>query len=190
MRGRPRQFNRREALDQAARLFRERGFAATTMSALSRAMGMGEQSIYNAFGNKEAVFQAALEHYCQGAQRALQDLEAGHPDPRTAIECFFTRIIEGIAADGQPCLVAQSCLNDVSQKRAIAGIINGQMERVQGAFEAAIRAGIDQGVFDCEDPAGLARYLNLTLQGLNIMARTTTSKEQLEALIARALQQL
>ena len=62
-RGRPRKFDEQEVLDRAVAVFRERGYRGASMQVLSAAMGIGEQSIYNAFGTKEQLYAAALGRY-------------------------------------------------------------------------------------------------------------------------------
>src|SRR6202035_971093 len=62
-RGRPRAYDPEVALDSAAQIFWEHGFDDATLDDLSTAMGMGRPSIYNAFGDKEALFLRALERF-------------------------------------------------------------------------------------------------------------------------------
>ena len=62
-RGRPRAFDRDAALTQAMHLFWRKGFAATSISDLTAAMGIGSPSLYAAFGSKEGLYTEALRHY-------------------------------------------------------------------------------------------------------------------------------
>src|ERR1700752_2149636 len=58
----PRQDNRRvQLLDAAARLFRERGFHATSMRDIAKAVGMLSGSIYYHFNSKEEMLLAVYE---------------------------------------------------------------------------------------------------------------------------------
>jgi AcrR family transcriptional regulator len=65
-RGRPRAFDEGEVLDVAMRMFWDHGFDGTSIGELKDAMGINRRSIYAAFGNKEALFTAALERYVAG----------------------------------------------------------------------------------------------------------------------------
>ena len=94
-RGRPRKFDEEQVLGKAAQLFRERGYGATSMQALSQAMEMGEQSIYNAFGGKESVFQHALERYCVEAESFFAGLTAPGAS-LGAIESFFSMVFSWV----------------------------------------------------------------------------------------------
>src|SRR5260221_7254464 len=60
-RGRPREFDMEAALDKAARVFRERGYHATSIADLTEAMELASGSVYKAFKDKRAVFLAAFD---------------------------------------------------------------------------------------------------------------------------------
>ena len=56
----------KELLDRALDLFLEYGFEATTIEAISSALGMSRRTIYARYGDKDTLFRAAL-------QRAIDD---------------------------------------------------------------------------------------------------------------------
>ena len=55
-RGRPREFDRTEALNQAMKIFWQKGYTATSMNDLDEAMGIKSPSLYAAFGSKEDLY--------------------------------------------------------------------------------------------------------------------------------------
>src|SRR5687768_10424816 len=61
--GRPRSFDRDVALEQAMRLFWEKGYDETSIGDLTRVMGIAAPSLYAAFGDKRALFEEAVELY-------------------------------------------------------------------------------------------------------------------------------
>lgn len=61
--GRPREYDEKGVLYVALRLFWERGFEATSVEALTAAMGLSKSSFYCAFGSKRGVLLAALQCY-------------------------------------------------------------------------------------------------------------------------------
>src|SRR3984957_1525031 len=64
-RGRPRVFNRDEALSLATRLFWLKGYDGTSILDLTDAIGIEAPSLYAAFGSKKELYAAALRHYGQ-----------------------------------------------------------------------------------------------------------------------------
>ena len=61
--GRPRTFDRDEALKKAMMMFWEKGYEGTTMSDLINAVGMKAPSVYAAFGNKDQLFNEVIQLY-------------------------------------------------------------------------------------------------------------------------------
>ena len=62
---RTKEFDRDAALDRAMHVFWKKGYEATSLPDLLQAMGIARQSLYDTFGEKHALFMAALERYTQ-----------------------------------------------------------------------------------------------------------------------------
>src|SRR6516225_9335501 len=78
----PRQDNRRLLLlDAAARLFSERGFHATSMRDLARAVGMLSGSIYYHFESKEEMLLAVYEEGVRRVAAAVEQAVADQTEP-------------------------------------------------------------------------------------------------------------
>ena len=84
-RGRPRSFDRAEALRRAMDVFWEHGYETTSINDLTAAMGINSPSLYAAFGCKEELFREAVAHYNDtlGATAAAELRE--RPTAREAI---------------------------------------------------------------------------------------------------------
>ena len=106
--GRPRGFDEKRALDAATRVFAAKGYESASLADLTSAMGVNRFSLYATFGNKEALFVKAMEHYmtaikafvsdCMAAnsgresvERLLRGSAAGFTDPNAHGICFLTQ---------------------------------------------------------------------------------------------------
>src|ERR1700749_3660752 len=117
-RGRPRAFDRDEALDRAMHLFWRRGYEATSVSDLTEAMGITPPSLYAAFGDKKRLFLETVDRYQSGpgsfAQAAFTDPTAERP-----MRLLMLDTIDSFFEPGNPkgCMVvlaATNCTSDSS----------------------------------------------------------------------------
>lgn len=72
---RPKSYERTEVLDCAVRLFWDKGYEGTHLGELVETTGLNRFSLYNEFGGKAGLFQAALEHYVDGLAELFELLE-------------------------------------------------------------------------------------------------------------------
>ena len=67
-------FDTEEVLDRALRVFWRNGYEGTSMQDLVDGMQINRASIYDTFGNKEALYLRALQRYQNQNQDQLQQL--------------------------------------------------------------------------------------------------------------------
>src|SRR5271170_6529024 len=92
--GRPREFDEITALQAATDCFWQHGYEATSMRDLAASMGLTAPSLYNAFGDKQALFTQALQRYLDGTTHdRLGRYETSLP-PKEAIHQFFAEIVD------------------------------------------------------------------------------------------------
>ncbi|MCL2542545.1 MAG: TetR/AcrR family transcriptional regulator [Nocardioidaceae bacterium] len=70
--------SREELLEGAARLFAERGYAGTSVAALSDATGLPKSAIYHHFHSKGGVLSAVME---RGLNDFFEAMRAAHAEP-------------------------------------------------------------------------------------------------------------
>ena len=61
--GRPKSYDHEQVLKKAMLQFWQAGFAETSLSDLETATSLNRYSLYKGFGDKEALFEQALEYY-------------------------------------------------------------------------------------------------------------------------------
>ena len=105
--GRPREFDRSQALHVAVDLFWRNGYGATSLDDLTQAMGIGRSSFYGTFVSKHAVLLEALERYTGELVSRLDAAAQKQKEPGRAI----LAILEIVACTEQPdrgCLFVNS----------------------------------------------------------------------------------
>src|SRR4030088_2440321 len=83
--GRPREFDIDAALDKSVRVFREKGYHATSISDLTEAMELASGSVYKAFKDKQAVFLATFEREGMKRGEALRRVVSAAKSGRDGI---------------------------------------------------------------------------------------------------------
>lgn len=187
--GRPRAFDREQALQQAMDVFWRYGYEGASLAELTRAMGINPPSLYAAFGNKEGLFRAVLDRY--GERRAdFMDDVLSAPTSREAAERYL-RGWAGLGCDpGKPagCLILQSGLACGAGGEAVAGELNELRKDPECRLRARFERGRDEGDLPPGvDPAAFARYLGAVTQGMSVQAASGASRADLEQVAEMAL---
>lgn len=187
-RGRPRSFDRETALEKAVLAFWERGYEATSVSDLTRVMGIGAPSLYAAFGDKQALFHEAVlsygARYAAFGDRAL----AEEPTARTAVARTLREAAVMYTDPGHPqgCLFAHAAINCSTPE--VAESLRERRNATIAAFESRIRADIAAGELPVDtDAATLARHAGAVIQGMSQQARDGATRQELEAVAELAM---
>jgi TetR/AcrR family transcriptional repressor of nem operon len=191
MKGRPREFDREEALDQAMNLFWSKGYAATGVADLCDSMGLGRQSLYNTYGDKESLFKEALAHYegtMLGPVVALMEAPgSGVESVRQVLDMWEQRGLEG---GTQGCLMANSIAEFGMRAPQFSEQLTAMLGRVEKAFRTALeRAAANGELPEGRDPQALARLFTTIGQGLSTVGKLDASGAMVRdsAAVARAL---
>ena len=191
--GRQREFDKQVALDAAMKVFWANGYSGTSLSELTDVMGINKPSLYAAFGNKEALFISALDHYLgeHGAPHS-QELHAPNKSLRSRLRAYLNSIARMVCDPSLPggCFVATTtsesggdCL-PADASRAIARINQLTHESLVDFFRREVSAGnLAKGT----SPEDLADYLLALQYGLGVMARNGTDLETLDRVIECAV---
>lgn len=185
--GRHREFDSAQALERALDIFWRQGYRGTSISDLEAAMGIGRTSIYSTFGDKEALFFAALDLYVERHMRPSLDRLTEMADVRTAILDHF-RALRSFLTDPQlplGCLltnVATECDRGSSPLgRKLAMLIG----RNESALYQALRNGQARGeIGPAVDVRAVARYFAMAIQGMSVMAKAYLDPAALDDVVA------
>ncbi|MEW2509534.1 TetR/AcrR family transcriptional regulator [Streptomyces sp. NPDC046870] len=187
-RGRPRSFDRATALEKALMAFWERGYEATSVSDLTRLMGIGAPSLYAAFGDKRTLFDEVVRVYA-GSHGAFTDRAlVEEPTARAGVARMLREAAAEYTDPAHPhgCLIVHAATNCTSPE--VAALLRDMRNANIAAIEARIRADIAAGLLpDGTDAAALARHTGAMIQGMSQQARDGARREELEALAEIAM---
>lgn len=183
---RPREFDEEKVLELAVEQFWEHGYEATSIRDLALAMGLTTASVYNAFGDKRAVYRRALDFY---VERSFGDRVGRFESkpPRQAISAFFSEIIERSLADTKRkgCMLVNSALEVAPHDEEFQRVVASVLVQVEAFFLRCVEKGQENGsVCNRQRASDLAGTLLGTLLGIRVLARTRPEKELLEGLIS------
>ncbi|MFN3262446.1 MAG: TetR/AcrR family transcriptional regulator [Pikeienuella sp.] len=184
-------FDRDAALDAAMRLFWAKGFDATSIQMLEEATGLGRGSLYNAFGDKEALFLAALRRYAERAAAPVSATLEG-ASLEEGLRRLFAGMIARMDEPGRPkgCLLVNSCAaasGSPEGARFAAAALRGMEEGFASVFAAAQAAG---GLPGDADIRALARFFSAVAQSLGLLHRAGAERRALEDVARTALSAL
>ena len=185
-RGRPRGFDRANALLRALELFWERGFEGTSMSELTAAMGISAPSLYTAFGSKEELFRESVAYYNDPERsptaRALRD----EPTARQAVEAMLRDNARSYTDPATPrgCLIVLSATTCTPSSTGIRDLLTNLRDQDRHAVRMRLERAVTEGELPGSvDTAALAAFVLTVLHGLSIQARDGASADALDAVV-------
>ena len=190
-RGRPRSYDPDTALDCAANVFWANGFSDTSLDELSAAMGMGRPSIYNAFGDKEALFLRALERFRETiGSTPLRALRA-EAAIRDGLAAFFREIVAYSTADESHlgCLLGSVAV--VSELPSVRAFLAANLATLEAEIVEHLAGAVERGDLPTSYPIlqGARRIVD-TMLALNTRARLGIPRGELLADAADAVEQV
>ncbi|MGH9502745.1 MAG: TetR/AcrR family transcriptional regulator [Terriglobales bacterium] len=189
LKGRPRSFDVDKALECALRVFWSKGYEGTSLSDLTRAMGINRPSLYAAFGDKEALFRRVLDRYANGPAAYIREgLE--QPTARSVVEHLLRGAAEVMTDPHNPagCMMVQAALSCNQAVEPVREELTLRRTTGQAALRQRLKRAKAEGDLPrSSNPADLARYIATVVYGMSVQAAGGASRRELRRVADTAL---
>ena len=186
---RPREFDKEEVLEKAMRLFQRRGYEATSVQELTEATGLSRSSLYDTFGEKNALYLAVLNHYVERRGTAMRAAFSQPGSKKEAITAAFAGRLEAILADRERgCLAVDATTELALHDQEVARLMSRYMATSEEVLRGAIIEAQQQGEINpAKDPQVLALALVNALQGLRVVGKASGDRQMLNMIVQGTL---
>lgn len=175
---RPQEFDSQFAIDASMAVFWERGLHRTSVDDLLLASGLARSSLYNSFGGKQAMFEAAVQRYVELQETRLQaTLDSG------SLEHALSKLFHGVVNDnneGRGCLLV-NCASAASQREAeeLPGLRTAFSRMFSVVQSRIYRAQQSGEISESVSAADAAMLVCATLSGFRVFRKAGIPKEKI-----------
>lgn len=181
---RPRSFDEATVLHGAMHAFRRTGFAAASIKELEEATGLSAGSIYNSFGDKHGLFDAAFDHYLEAV---LRQRIATHADPQlglAGVRKLFRTLLAEPRGERHGCLITNTAIEFGASEAKRQAAVHRGFEILQATLLERLTQARAAGLLaPTITPAVAAVKLLALYQGVLVLVRSGFDKRQLAAAI-------
>ncbi|MEQ5238716.1 TetR/AcrR family transcriptional regulator [Proteus terrae] len=180
MSGRPKEYDDQKVIEAAMNVFWDHGYEASGTQALCEETGMGRGSLYHAFGNKQGLYQKALQYYQEMGINRQKDILSSQENPKQKL---LNLLNWGIEIDQDPenprgCLALHSVLERSHKDPQIQSINQQYLLRLELLVKAVITEGVKQAEFpDSTNISTSSKAFLSGYYGLRIMGVTLTDRD-------------
>lgn len=189
IRGRPRTFDRGEALVRAMEVFWVKGYEGAQLVDLTAAMGINPPSFYAAFESKMQIFREAVSLYVEtvGATsvNALNHAQTARAGLQAMLNCNIDVALSNRAGG---CLMVLGVVNNLPDNIEAYAYLKAERKKLRSLICKRIKRGITEGDLPVDTKANaLAAYVLGVTQAISFQARDGASKAELKQLVTAAM---
>jgi TetR/AcrR family transcriptional repressor of nem operon len=186
------EFDRRQVLEAAMKLFWARGYVATSLPGLLATMGIARSSFYASFGTKRKLFMECLELFGDRTL-AIVDEDVRRLPAAALPRAFFEATLLDVSQRkvNQGCMMVNTVLELADVDAELNQLASQKLSAIENAFALAFEQAQQKGELDStRSPAELASLVMTINLGLRVQSRQNQSRQQLKPIIENSLSML
>ncbi|UXN75819.1 TetR/AcrR family transcriptional regulator (plasmid) [Devosia sp. A8/3-2] len=189
---RSKEFDHDVALAGALEVFWTKGYEGASTDDLLKSMKIGRQSMYDTFGDKQALFLESLRCYHKLDNKNFFDHPGDNPSPLDVLQGFlaiFTR--RSAEENARGCMGINATTAFRNAQPEVTALARGTATSVQTMLAGLVEAAKERGdLAKSVNATAAASFLYATLQGLTVRARAGASRDELAVVADFAIKAL
>lgn len=184
-RGRPRTFDPDQVLENAMQLFWSQGYEATSLQDLLLATGLSKSSLYESFGNKQSLFEAAFTRYFDSRSQQMRERLQQAESPLGFIRgCLLSVLEDAQQQTPRGCMLVNVANEFSTGDPAVQPLIELATRRFRQVFEQAFNQAQACGELSTsQSPVALALFMHCAMSGLRTQAKSGIARNELLSVI-------
>jgi AcrR family transcriptional regulator len=186
---RTRRFDEQSLLDCAQEAFWVNGYDRTSIEDVSVASGVGNGSIYAAYGSKLGLFLAVFSRYCEGRVELVDSVVSAHTgDFESTVAHYLDEIVADCTShdDRRGCLMLNSLAELGSRFPDVVTVGTRTISAMEKVVADRIAEKVANGEIDLDNEQvdALSAHIVLVSQGLISLSHIGVPKARLSAIAA------
>ena len=167
-------------------VFWEKGYEGTSIHNLEQAMGLNRTSIYNAFGNKRAIFNRVLMCYKESVMSALfADLQNA-PNIKEGVRRLLYGALDIHFDEDNPggCLMVLSMLEDNQHDEQARAAMQEAFHNLKNTVQTMLSKAKKAGELSPDlDTGSMATTIATTMSGMMVLGKANFTRAALKKTI-------
>lgn len=165
-------FDRNEKLDLAMHVFWEKGYAATSVADLVDTLNINRFSLYNTYGDKQALYYEALNRYLETVSMpSIEPLRSVSADLNVLV-CFLTAFAEKQKVNSQGCFMQNAVVEHAGKNVFVLETGNLLFDTLCELIGEILTRARDSGkLHPYVNPQEFAQMIVVQMQGIRVMSK-------------------
>lgn len=180
---RTKQFDEKVILEKAMELFWQKGFHGTSMQDLINHLGINRASLYDTYGDKQQLFDSALNQYKKDNQQRLLELLNSGKTVKASFKNLFEQSIQAILNDPnrKGCFMVNTATAIACDSTQMS-MLRENKDFIERSFGTALQRAVDHGELRADlNISVIAKTMFTFFNGIQVSAKIRPNQRELHA---------